>query len=750
MVVLLLVTSCSVKKHLPEGTYLYKGADITVTKTPDNDKGKGVKKQLKRVVAPRPNKTIFGFPYKVAIWYFIGEPKRPKGFRNFLRTRFGEAPVLSTKVDLEANAVNMQAYLENKGYFHSVVGSSKKIKGYKMQAVYKVTLPPPYYVNQVNWVLDSSVLAKDIARADTTDKFVKSNDQFDMDNIKAERNRIDIALKEKGYYYFTPDYLKSYVDTTLGNHRLNVFFAVKKDVPLRAKQPQSISSITLFPNYNLRRPDTNRLRAVTEKNIQVVDSAQRFKPSAIVRSVTYQPGQLYNVREHNKTLNRFINMGVFKFVKSRYEQVGDSAANKLDVYYYLSPYKNKNIGAEIAGFTKSNSFTGTQLNVSWKHRNLRRGAEQLNVKAYGAFELSLNDSLRNYNNWRVGGEVSLLVPRFLTPFKIKESSYFPPYTRFTLGYEWMRRQLLYTQNFFRFQYDVTWKESSNKEHTLAPVSLTYVKTTAFSPEYLQKINMFSGLRYTLLPELVSSSFYNYLYNSINPNSKNIFYINGNAEFAGNIFGLVNKPDTAYSKTIAGAYFSQYAKMDVDFRYTRKVSDNTYLANRVFIGAGIPYGNSAFLPFSRQYIIGGANSLRGFRPRQLGPGRVQTTAEQQVTYPQIGGDYKLEVNSELRFPLVSVVKGALFAEAGNIWTRNETLYGPGSKFTSRFMQDIAVDAGVGLRVDVQILIIRLDVAFPLRKPWLPRGQEWVVKDIALGNGSWRSENLIFNFGIGYPF
>jgi outer membrane protein insertion porin family len=391
-----------------------------------------------------------------------------------------------------------------------------------------------------------------------------------------------------------------------------------------------------------------------------------------------------------------------------------------------------------------------QLNLNWKNRNLLKGAEQLNIKGYGAFELSINDSLSKNNNWRVGGEISLSIPRFVTPFKIRESSYYPPFTKFTVGYEWLRRQLLYTKNFFRFQYDLNWKEGTNKEHTLSPISITYNNATEFSDEYIKQISKFPVLRYANLPEIIAGSFYNFMYNSKNPRAKNIFYLNGSLDVAGNIAGLVNKPDSAFDKTFLSAYFAQYAKLDVDFRYTRRISNNFYWANRINIGWGLPYGNSAYLPFSRQFIIGGSNSLRGFRPRQVGPGRAITTPEQQVAYPQVGGDYKLELQSEIRFPILGKLKGAFFGEAGNIWTKNSMLYGDDGKFNSKFMQDLAVDGGFGIRLDISVLILRLDVGIPLRKPWLPKGTEWVVNQIDFGSSSWRSDNLVFNIGIGYPF
>ena len=444
-------------------------------------------------------------------------------------------------------------------------------------------------------------------------------------------------------------------------------------------------------------------------------------------------------------------MGQFKFVKSRYESTSDSlASRRMNVFYYLTPLKKKNFSAELGGFTKSNSFNGGQINVNWKNRNVFKGAEQLNIKTFGAIETSSDAALRANNNFRLGGELSVSVPRFVTPFHLKESHYFLPLTKFVFGYEWARRQQLYTKNFLKFQYDLNWKESLRKEHTLTPLSITYNNATQFSDQYLAQISKFPVLSYAILPELITSTRYNFTYSVNSPRSSNIVFFNGNLDIAGNVAGLISKPNAAFTEKIAGAYFAQYGKFDLELRYSRKLQKDVYLANRIEIGIGIPYGNSSYLPFVRQFVIGGSNSLRGFVPRRLGPGRVLTTSEQQIAYPQIGGDYKLEAQTELRFPILGSLKGAVFADAGNIWSKNSLIFGNNARFTNKFIQDIAVDGGFGLRYDIEILIARLDIGFPLRKPWLPRGSEWVFNQFDFGSSSWRRDNIVWNIGIGYPF
>jgi outer membrane protein insertion porin family len=741
------LSSCSIERHLPPGTQLYRGANFTIQKDSlDKTSERSIIKQLKTISAPKPNAAIFGFPYRVWFWYLIGEPKSEKGFKHWLRYRIGQEPVLSTVLNTKANAANFANHLINKGHFETQASGDTTIKGYKVEANYNIKLGMPYTINDVSWLIDTlSEIGKDINRVPKGNILVKKGEQFNLDNIKAERSRVDQVLKNRGYYYFGPDYIKAWIDSSNRNHSVNVFFKLEDDVPVAAVLPQRINTITVFPNYTLIEPppDTSRQGMRLVNNIYVRDTVNYLNDATLVRPITYRAGNLYSLRAQNRTLTRFINTGVYKFVKNRFEINGDTLLpRKLDVYYYLTPLPQKTVQAEVGTFIKTNSFTGAQASVTWKNRNAFKGAEQLGAKAYGAVESASVDSLRRNNNFRLGAEVSLVLPRFVTPFKVRDSFGFPPKTAFTLGYEWMRRQALYTKNFFKVQYDLTWRETINKQHTLSPVSITYNTTSNFDSAYQAIMNRVPGLEISNLAEIIAGSFYNYTYRTRNPRARNTFYFSGSLDLAGNAIGLFNKVDKPYTGKVLGAYFAQYAKIDADFRYSMRISPNLTWVNRAIIGIGMPYGNSLFLPFSRQFIIGGANSLRGFEVRQLGPGRVKTTPDQQLYYPQIGGDYKLELNTEIRFPLFGKLNGAAFIDAGNIWTKDAIIYGEEAKLTSKFLNDLAVDAGFGVRLDITFLIVRFDLGVPLRVPYNERGKEWAMKD------SWK--NIVYNIAIGYPF
>ncbi|MDB5202266.1 MAG: hypothetical protein JWQ27_1675 [Ferruginibacter sp.] len=751
---LLLLTSCSVQKFLPEGEKLYRGATITVTKTPDTKSTTGqLKDMLKLAVKPRPNKFLLGQPYKVWWWYVIGQPKREKGLRAFLRNRLGEPPVLSSRINATATAENMQSLMENLGYFHSTVQGDTTNSGYFTKSIYTAQVQPQYTIKEITWVNDSSELLKIIEQTKAR-SVLKVGAGYRLSDIKAERDRLDLYLKTKGYYFFNPDYLMAYADSTAGNHQVSLFLNIKKTTPEEAQHPYKINRITVFPNYTLasEQLDTSKSGTVAYDNLLIKDTIGKFRPRLFAQTITYRPGSVYSSRSQNSTLNRLINLGAFKFVKNRFEPIQDSGeSHRMNVYYYLTPAKQKSIQAEIDGFSKENNYLGSQVSVNWKNRNAFRGAEQLLFKTYGGFETSFGDSLRNNNNYRAGAEVTVKFPRYAIPFfSIKENNFYPPNTSLIAGYEWFRKQLFYTKNFFRVQYEFTWKKNLQKQYTFAPISLSYLNATQVTDSFRKQIALNPSLLLNVYSEAILGTFFSYTYTSGFRNAINKWYFNTSVDVSGNIAGLVTGAKSYREKTIFGTPFAQYIKGDFDIHYTRKLPNKWDWANRLQIGIGMPYNNSAVLPFSKLYTIGGSSSIRGFRVRNVGPGKYKPTASDQRFFQIIGGDYKFLVNSELRVPFTPKISGALFTDMGNIWTKDTILFGQAGKFTKDWIKELAVAAGVGVRLDLTVILLRVDLGIPLRKPYLPDGQRWVFNQIDFGSGPWRRENLILNIALGLPF
>lgn len=761
ILIIIIAGSCNVQRYLPAGEKLYKGATVKVEKPKETTQSaKSLAKTIKLAANPKPNKFLFGQPYKVWFWYKIGEPKREKGLKAFFRNKLGEPPVLSSRVNAKTTAENMQSLMENLGYFHTTVqGDTTNTGSYFMKAHYTAQVQPRYSLDSIKWVGDTTKLMKLLERTSQAKAGVlKKGNPYTLSDITAERSRLDLVLKQRGYYFFNPDYIMAYADSTVGNHKVNLYLNIKKTTPEEAKYPYKINDIRVFADYTLSQGQTDTLRKsgfIMYDSLKIKDPKKKFKPSLFAREITYRPGRTYSSRQQNTTLNRLINLGSFKFVKNTFEPVKDSTkavdtSHRLNALYYLTPAKKKSLQAEIDGFTKENNYIGTEVSVSWKNRNAFRGAEQLSVRAYGGIETTSGDSIKN-NNFRLGTEVGLKIPKYAVPFfRIKESNFYPPNTNILFGYEYYRRDILYTKNSFRFDYSATWKPKLQTQWTVAPFSLNYQQATNITDSFRRAALINPSLNLSVFNEVILGSYVTYTYNSGFRSIRNKWYFSGGMDLSGNIYGLATGAKDYRSKTVFGTPFAQYVKFDLDLHYTRKLTSGWDWANRIALGIGLPYNNSRLLPFSKLYTIGGSSSIRGFQSRTLGPGSYKPTAADQRYFQLIGGDYKLLMNTELRIPLTKQLSTAVFIDAGNIWTKDTLLFGPAGKFTKDFLKEIAVAGGVGLRFDATVLLIRVDLGVPLVKPYLPEGKRLVIDQIKLGSAAYRREDLILNIAIGLPF
>lgn len=753
-VILIGVSSCSNIKYLPANDSLYTGVEIKI-EAPELKKGKKktLKKELLALTRPKPNGKILGLRPKLWFWNIGGDSKKKISVKRILRN-LGEAPVLLSDLKLERNNQVLENNLENTGYFGATVTGVTKIKKRKAKAIYTIVPGTQYIINEVTFKTDSSDLQKEIIRTQRR-SLLRKGDPFNLEVIKAERTRIDERLKNRGFYYFNPDFLVMDIDSTIGNHRLNIFVNTKTQMPQQARKKYSIKDVVIYPTYSLNSSgeDTSRKYGIMHAGYYVVDSSKFYKPKLFQQAMQFQKGELYNRREHNATLQRLINLGIFKFVKNRFEISGDTS---LNAYYYLTPLSKKSLRIEIGGNTKSNNLTGTQVTVGFTNRNTFRGGEILNVNVTGGADVQVSGTFKGYNTYRLGAEGNLAIPRFLIPFVyINPRGGFVPRTNIQLGYDILNRQRLYTLNSFRWAYGYIWKESNQKEHTLYPISVQYVRPIKISDEYRLGLIDDNTLQKVIDTQFILGANYSYMLNQMTRARapRNGFYFNGIADVSGNIAGLIKRNvikggDTA---RIFGAPFSQYLKLETDFRYYRQLGNESVWASRIDVGTGFPYGNSKELPFIKQFFIGGNNSLRAFRSRSLGPGTYNAKAGVTGGFiPDQSGDIKIELNTELRFKIFKPVFGALFVDAGNIWLYNENASKPGAKFSNDFMKELAAGTGLGVRVDINILVLRLDVAFPVRKPWLPESERWVFDQISFSEKEWRRENLIFNLAIGYPF
>ncbi len=757
----ILFSGCSATSKLPPKERLYTGASVII-----EEKGhpvpqkKALKKELETLTTPKPNASILGIRYKLMFYNMIDTVTKPKGIKNFIKNKMGEPPVLFSQVSLTANKEILINRMENRGYFNAKCSVDTISKKKKVSIKYIAEPGPQYMIRNVEFKVDSSVLGNAI-KGTQINTLLKTGEPFDLDVIKAERNRIDFTLKENGFYYFRPDDLIVKVDSTVEKYKVDLYLMEKKGINPKAGKVYRINNIHIYSNYSLANDSLYELPGESYKDYYIVDPDHRFNPQVFDRAMFFNKGDLYNRTDHNLSIGRLVNLGVFRFVKNRFIEADNNPA-LLNVHYYLTPMARRSIYMEVRAKRNDADFTGSDITLNWRNRNTLKGAELLLVSLYGGFEVQAggSDGLNNRNYYKAGTEITLSLPRFIAPFKWESTSAFLPRTKFSTGYDYLFRTNSYVLNSIRASAGYYWKESIRKEHELKVLDMNYVQPINVTNLYDSLAALDPTLNKAIEKQFTLGSIYKFKYTTTMLGQRfYTMYFQGGADISGNIPGLLSGANVKEGKEIKlfGGAYSQYIKVDGDYRAYIRFSEGLKLANRISAGYGFAYGNSVNLPFVKQFIIGGSNSIRAFQARSIGPGTYYAPLDPRTasnfTADQ-GGDIKLELNTELRAKLYKIVYGAVFVDAGNIWLLNQSIDPeqdkPGALFTKDFLNQLAVGTGIGLRFDLNFLVLRTDLAFPLRKPWYPEGSRWVLNEFALGNATWRRENLNFLIAVGYPF
>lgn len=750
---LILLASCSNTKNLGPGQNLFVGSTEKIKSTDklSSSKRKNLESEMASLVRPKPNATVLGVRFKLTVFNMFKEPKKPKGLIYWLKYKVGEPPVFASNSVLEKNREVLQNHLENKGFFRDSVEMDTSIKNKKLSVTYTALVDTQYTIRTTSYPNDSSILAQNIQQHALRKKYVllKPDDPYDLDVIKDERTRIDARLKDKGFYYFSPDYLLAKVDSTVGIHKVDIDMRVKPETPPAARATYYIDKIYIFADYDIN-ADTSKRRARLSNGYYIIDPRKKYNPNIFRRTIIFKQGDLYNRTDHNLTLNRLITLGVYKFVKVRFEPSPDSV-QKLNTYYYLTPTNVKSIRFQASALTKSNNASGGEFSLNWRHRNLFKGAELLVIGATFGFQTQISSGY-DVNTLGYGLEANLFVPRIIAPFRLNTSSAFVPQTKFGANYKFYNRTTQYTLRSIGANYGYIWKDNIKNEHELTLVNISTVQPSNLTDSFKAQIDTNLNLRRTVERQFIIGSIYNFNYNTLAQvnNRKNNFYFNGNVDVSGNLLGLITGANIrdGKQKEILGQPFTQYIRLEGDVRHYLRLGKYSSFNTRFNAGAGFAYGNDTLIPFIKSFFAGGVSDLRGFRARTLGPGSYYAGNPREVTVYDQPGDIKLLLSAEYRAKLFSIFRYALFADAGNIWTLHDVPDQPGGKFTSKFLNQIAVDVGVGLRVDISILILRLDVAFPVAVPYtLPNGEKYKVN---FGDSEWRKNNIVWNLAIGYPF
>jgi len=665
--------------------------------------------------------------------------------------------------------------LSNLGYFNAEINNESEVKNNKLHLTYNVYPGRPYIINSIKHRTKDSLIANTLEFI-KTESLIKSGDIYNAYTLDDERERITAFLKDFGYFNFSKEYIYYEVDSSLSSHMMNVVMVVKNPQN-RSSQSQdslteenhkqySIGNVYINPDYDLQ--NTDKVQKDTTKiahtNTYYSDTSHayyflhnnemRIKTSPVIRSVLIRPDKFFALSDVQKTYRRLSKMRVFKYSNIHFEENPTSPDNILDAHIDLARSKVQSYTIEAEG-TNSSGKPGLGANLVYENKNIFRGAEIFQVRLTGALEgQKFNNELEGeegsglkfLNTLETGGELRLSIPKFIVPFRKENySKTFQPTTTILTGLNYMQRPI-YRRYISNASFGYNWAPNPTSNHLFFPIDLSSIKifpTDEFQAK-LDTINI-ARLKNQYTNHLIMALKYSFIFNNQDLKKlKNFVYLRANFESSGNVLKLYNtiintdKGSDDYFK-LFGIRYAQYIRTDLDFRHYNVISKEHRFVFRTVFGIGIPYGNSIALPFEKGFFAGGANGMRGWELRRLGPGSYSGTED----FERIG-DLQLEANVEYRFPIYSFFKGALFVDAGNVWLLNESTVFPSGEFKfNRFINEIAVDAGIGFRFDFDFFIFRIDVALPIHDPAQPEGDRWVINKSGFRDLGW-------NFGIGYPF
>jgi len=742
---------------VPENKYLLDSYEIKT------DKGKLDKDEIKNYIKQKPNKKIFGFRFHLAI-YNLSKKDKEKGVNRWLRS-IGEEPVIYDEYARDKTTSQLWLYLRNKGYYNSVVRDTTIFKKQKAKNIYYLTLNEPFRIRSINYKFEDASLESYIL-PDTTASLIKRGHFFDVDVLSEERERLEILLKNKGYYNFTKEYIFFSADSSSVTNQVDITMVVKK---YREVFSDGSYHDISHPRYKIRQVFINTkylpgevmsdnkeyfesLDTVTEDNINIVFSEKPdIKPSVVTSSCYIIPGQFYQLNNVNRTYRHISSLQLFRLITIDFKENAlkdEEGIRQLDCHLDLAQFTLQSFAVELEG-TNSSGNIGAAGNLIYQHRNLFTGAENFDMKIKGAIETIKETREYNFGNMiELGVETSIRFPKFLLPLRTEQFiRQFSPFTRLSIAYNYQRRPD-YARTVANASFSYNWRGNRYLTHIVSPIELNLVKIPYKSQQFIDWLEG-KYIYYSYQPHLITVSSYSVIYSNQNiQKSRDFFYIRFNAESAGNLLysayklGGINDADGSYA--LFNTDFSQYLRGDIDFRFYNILDENNSFVYRIFAGAGYPYNNSTALPFEKKYFSGGANSIRAWQVRNLGPGSF--TDPDPGYYPNQTADIKLEANFEYRFKMFWLLEGAVFLDAGNIWaiTRNDEREGALFEW-NKFYKDIAIGTGFGTRFDFSFFIFRLDLGIKAMDPAAGEGDKWII-----GSRKLTRNDLTLNLGIGYPF
>ena len=752
--IMALLTGCRGLRSISDGSFLYTGHDLKIDSTKLISHLSDTRKELNGLFTIKPNSKFLWMRPKLCLDNMMKEPKKKKGFKHWLKYKVAQPPVLLESINHSEINAAIENRLQNLGNFHAK--SNVEVINKRKTAKVKFTISPgePYKLKTIKYPSENEGIEGDINKLQP-ESILKPGNVYNLKNFENERNRINQILMNKGYFYFRADYLLFTADTAVGNREINTWLNIKPEIPVEAYTAFRLKDIYVFDDYSLRdyHPDTLKIG-----NYYYVSEKHQFKPQTILNAVFFEKDSLYSRSNHYSTLQRLMGIGVYKFASARFA-TDSTLPGRMNVNVFLTPVRKISLSAEMNGAIKSNNFAGPGLNLNFKNRNVFGGAELLSITLGGYFDWQFSGSSQGNAAYQFTLDAALTLPKF-TPFKLEKGTIrsLAPKTVFTAGGGIYTRVGLYKLNSLNTSLGYNWKTGEYISYQLNPLDISYTNLAQSSDEFDKFLQENPSIKKSFEEQFIIGASFNFVNRRINlGNKKHFLFLNENLDLAGNVVSLLtsafngSRPTSENPYQILGMAYSQFVMIRNEVRYTYKPNTQSQIAWRLIAGLGVPYGNSSTIPYIKQYYVGGANNIRAFITKSIGPGTYSPPDSVSNTYVDQTGDITLESSLEYRFGIYKSFKGALFVDAGNVWLVNEDPQRPGSEFNIKtFYNQLAIGAGYGFRFDFNYILLRIDLAVPLRKPYLPEGQQWIVNDLELGSKSWRRDNLLWNIAIGYPF
>ena len=755
----LLCTSCSVNKFIPENNYLLDDVRI------ESD-SKDLKPALfNNYIRQNPNAKWFNM-VKIPMYIYATSGKDSTKFMNNFFRKIGDAPVIYSENMALKTQDEIEKAVRNCGYMGAQVKMEKKISKNKITLVYKIVSGKPYYVNHITYDIDDLKINEFIVKSHEQ-SFLHEGMIFDVNILDEERQRINKLLQNNGYYKFNKDFIVYQADTTRNEYKIDLTmkllpFQVRKEDAPQPHQQYKVNNINFVIDNEIPRIDDNIVNSFD--SVQYNGNKIYFKDNPYLRlgvmhnSNRIRKNELYNEQEVRSTYNALGRLHALKYSNIRFLE-NDSFPNKLDAYILLARSKNKSMSFEIEG-TNSAGDLGAAASVAFQHKNLFHGSEGFMIKLRGAYEAitGLQGGYASDNYIEYGAETSLNFPEFMFPFL---SSSFKRKIRATseVGIKFNSQ---IRPEFSRTSASASWSYKWSKlrnQHRFDLIDVNYIYMPKMSQEFKDYLNNITGtnsiLKYSYEDQLVVRMGYNYSYNSsgssITKSPKRTSYsFRFSFEEAGNLLYAASKlfnskPKNDQSFVLANIPFAQYIKGDIDYAKNIVIDPKNSLVFHIGTGIAIPYGNSKMLPFEKRYFSGGANSVRGWQVRSLGPGGFQGNGTGQLDFLNYTGDIKLDLNVEFRTHLFWKFNGAAFIDAGNIWNIRENSEQPDGVFKlNKFYNQIAVAYGLGIRMDLDYLILRFDGGMKAINPMKTGKDKYPFVRPDFGR------DFAFHFAVGYPF